>query len=1233
MEKKTPGERLRRRRKLLNHLTTDFRIHLLGPPEILLGGRIPKGRLLDRPLAVFVYLAVSGGMIGRSQLTKIFWPDQGEREASTALSRALYALETRGFGPLLEKSSGSLRFLPPRGLHSSFDIHLFTNEAPPGYCRYLHEPAQCPACAHHLRGRLALYRGPFLEGVEIPPDSAPFEGWIAERRLFYEGIAGRLREILSEAPQIEGFDAEERSPPPSRSRRKPLSSGEPREIVVLALVYSLDGSHSPEESLARIRSLRKTAEEIVLRHGGWVPPRSLAGFLGYFGFPAALEFAPRQAALAAREILESPPILAMISGKEGSPPLVLRMGILEGQTTADVRDGNPDLTGQISTAAIALAGTAPQGTIAVPPALFAALTPSFQMEEILTRPSPDGRGPIEIHVLGPKRAIPLSFRDADAGSLSPSSPFVGRKKEARLLEAAWRQIRMGGKMTVWITGEPGIGKSRFLSEFVSGVLAEKGETVVRELRCLPEDRESPWAPVLRLFRSLLEIGPDLSRADVILRTERYLKALGRTTREELSLFLHFLEGEGPWSKSLSRDSPGRIRQKIESLVSELVVKRSQQGPLILAIEDLQWVDFATTSLLMKSALTSPAPRLMLLFTARDLGHLSGRFPEPDLHIPLSSLSPRMTRELLSRVSSTPLPLVEQRTLVRRSGGNPFFLLELVREGAEASQDTRSALSSSAPLESFLSARVESLGEAARTLATAACLGMQFSRRVLSRIVGAAALRRHEPVLLKRGILRPSSGEPERLEFRHALIREHLMESLPPQTAATLHKKIARTLEAYLPDTPEGSPENIARHLAQAGENRAAAAFYRKASERALAIGAMQEAWSALSSALSLLPPGDSDRLPILVAMGPLAAVLYGYAHDSYRKIYREAQSLVSDGEITRATFPVWNGLRASIVGGEGPEAAREIALRIRTFADTQGTEEERLRARYAMGNLAYFAGRLEEAESHLRAALSLLPQIGDRAFGAPLGAYAEDAGVTALAYMGTVRLLRGYPGEARLWHGQASERALRIGQTNSLCHAKVMEIFGWVYSREKQAVRQAAEELGKLAGERGFFQWGALAEIFACWAREKQEDPSLCREVREKIARILPGILPVFFAVEAEAALFAGRPDAVREIVSQALPLESQTGASLVRADLFRLRGESSLQEDRKDPQAREDLRSAVEISRQDKNALFRLRAATALVRVSPSEVRLLEEAVAGIAEGESLPGLLEARALLLALR
>lgn len=1232
MDKKNPVARLKRRRKILNHLTTDFRIHLLGPPEILVGGRIPQGRLLDRPLAIFVYLAVSGGMIGRSHLTKIFWPDHGEREASTALSRALYTLEARGFGPLLEKSASSLRFLPPRGVSSSFDIGSFMNEAPPGYCRYLHEPDQCPECAQHLRGRIALYRGPFLEGVDIPPDSAPFEGWIAERRLFYEGVAGRLREILSDKSRHERPPAGDMTPHPSKFRRRALSTGEPREIVVLALIYTLDTRQPLEKGLAIAQTLRQTAEEIILRHGGWVPPHSLSGFLGYFGFPAALEFPARQAALAAREILECPAIASMrVPEKTGSRPLLLRMGILDGETTADIQGGIPDMTGQISTSAITLAGTTPDGTIAVPHSLFAALTPTFKMEEILTRPDPDGRAPIEIHLLGPKRTAPLSFSETDGLTSLPHSPFIGRKKEERLLDACWRRVKKGERKSVWITGEPGIGKSRFLSEFLSRVLAERGEAIVRELRCLPEDREIPWAPALRLFRSLLEISSDLSRADVILRSERYLKSLGRTTQEELSLFLHFLEGEGPWSKNLSRDSPGRIRQKIELLVSELVAKRSQNGPLILVIEDLHWIDFATVSLLLKSAHSSPAHRLMVLFTSRDPSHLSGSFPQPDLHIPLAPLSPRKTRELLSQVTFTPVLLSEQKRLVRRSGGNPFFLLELSREGEESSEK-RSTIFPSSNLESILSTRVESLGEAAHTLALAACLGMQFSRLLLTRIVGAAPLKRHEPVLLKRGILRPSSGDPERLEFRHALIREHLMGSLPQKSTAIMHRKIARTLETHFPETPEGSPENIARHLAIAGESRSAASFYRKASERALAIGALQEAWNSLSSALALLPQGDSDRLPVLVAMGPLAAVIYGYAHETYRKIYQEAKTLVSDREITRATLPVWNGLRASLVGGEGPDAAREIALRIRSFADTEGTEEERLRARYAMGNLAYFSGRLEEAESHLRAALSLLPQIGDKAFGAPLGPYAEDAGVTALAYMGTVRLLRGYPGEARLWQAQASERAIRIGQTNSLCHAKVMEMFRSLYSREKQAVRQAAEELERMARERGFLQWAAFAELFACWSRENQEDPSPCREAREKISRILPGILPVFLAVEAEAALFAGRPEVVREILALALPLEAATGTSLVRSDLLRLRGEATIMEDRRDPRGCEDLRRAVEISRKDKNALFLLRAATALVRISPEDVLLLEEAVAGIAEGETLPGILEAKALLLAL-
>ena len=65
MEEKKATERRKTRQKIIHRLTTDFRISLLGPPEILIGGRLAKGRLLDRPLALFVYLAASGGAVAR----------------------------------------------------------------------------------------------------------------------------------------------------------------------------------------------------------------------------------------------------------------------------------------------------------------------------------------------------------------------------------------------------------------------------------------------------------------------------------------------------------------------------------------------------------------------------------------------------------------------------------------------------------------------------------------------------------------------------------------------------------------------------------------------------------------------------------------------------------------------------------------------------------------------------------------------------------------------------------------------------------------------------------------------------------------------------------------------------------------------------------------------------------------------------------------------------------------
>ncbi len=1221
MEEKKANERRKTRRKIIHRLTADFRIRLLGPPEILMGGRMAKGRLLDRPLALFVYLAASGGAVARPHLTRIFWGGLTEKEASSALSRTLYELERRGLGPLLEKSPSVVRFLPPRGMHSFFDILDFTDDSPPPYCRHLHHPAECAGCAQKMAHRLSLVRGPFLEGVELPPDCPLFESWILERRLLYEEMAERLRPLLSAPPRR---DSPRRDIPEARHLPRALPSGERRKMVVLAILPTYHPALSPQERLLLSQRLREGSEEILRRHGGWVPPRSTAGIQGYFGFPGALEFAPRLAANSAREILDSRRAF-LLPAEHGTkaPALTLRLGIWEGISMSDIAGGVPDITGELTTAAIALAQAAPEGSIAVAPALFPHLTSTFLVKERISRPSPDGASSLELHILGPRRPTPLAPSIGEGLSLSSPPPLIGRSKELRLISSLWRKVERGGKKMIVVTGEAGIGKSRLLAEFLEKIQSEDPGTIIRRLACHPEDREIPWAPVRWLFRGILGLGANLSPADTVLRTESYLASLGKSSPEETALFLQFIEGEGPWSDRLTDHTPAIIRQKIEKLVEELVFTRSQQTPLVLLFEDIQWADSATLSLLKASVMATEASRILVLLSSRDDQIPSRHRLSPDGTIPLAPLSPRKGRELLGHVlpPEASFSHSQQMRLVQRSGGNPFYLLELVRASALGEEG--------GALGATLDTQIDALGEASHTLGMAACLGLRFSRNILVRIVGPARFRRHELPLFRRGLLTSSPEDPHILEFRHALIRDHILERLTPEILRPMHRKIARTLSALFEGSPEASPEIVARHYASAGDPGQAIPLYRLAAERALALGATSEGWNSLEKALSLLPPGDPARLPILVAMGPVAAILFGYAHEHYLRVYQEARTLLQESGITRSNLPVWNGLRATLIGREGPHAARETARDIRVFSEAEGSDEERLRARYAQGNIAYYGGQMEECEGYLREAVALLPLVGERSPGASLGPYAEDPGVTALSYLGAVRLLRGYAGEARLWQEQANGRALRIGQVNSLCHAKTMEIFGLLFSRQRELTRQAAEDLERIARERGYPQWLAFARLFGAWARGGREDLAASGSSRELLEKILPGLAPLFLSIEAETLLFAGRTEAAAEKASLAFVLSEKTGTALVTGRVLQLRGEARLRESPGDPEAKTDFVRALNASRGGQNALFALQAAIALQRHFPEEPEQLRQALSAVTDGESLPAVLEARALL----
>jgi DNA-binding CsgD family transcriptional regulator len=401
-----------------------------------------------------------------------------------------------------------------------------------------------------------------------------------------------------------------------------------------------------------------------------------------------------------------------------------------------------------------------------------------------------------------------------------------------LMERASRGI--GG--VAFIEGEPGIGKTRLLQEFV-------GQTGMRGFEVLGGSAEEPWSE--RAFAPLFDaLGLDTSSADQARR--QVAQIVSTTSEQEIG------------------ETGARFRV-IDAMV-ELVESWSRRRPILLAIEDLHWADPST--LLALEAMTRRLRdlRFVLVSTLRPLPTsnslhrlVDGGVARGALQIELRPLNDDAVAELVTQAAGAPPGPGLVRT-VAGAGGNPLFVLELVRalvqEGAISDVDGRAEASEVPVPRSLRLVILRELsplsGDVVELLRLAAVLGSPFSMQDLCSVLDrkASDLLTVLSAAMSAKILAEAG---DRLAFRHELVREALYLDLPAATRTALHRQVAEALDAA------GAPAAVvARHLVLGGDRADASDFeslVRAAREAALV---PEVAMGFYERALAIAPAVGAD---------------------------------------------------------------------------------------------------------------------------------------------------------------------------------------------------------------------------------------------------------------------------------------------------------------------------------------------------------------------------------------
>ncbi len=461
-----------------------------------------------------------------------------------------------------------------------------------------------------------------------------------------------------------------------------------------------------------------------------------------------------------------------------------------------------------------LVTAAPAGTVLIDDGTAALLTGRHEIE----------RRAVGTVLIGETDAIGRQVRGV-------VTPFVGRGRELRLLRGAWDScVEDGQPAVVLVVGAPGTGKSRLIAELV-GQLERDGAVVWRGYGDSLAT-SAPFGPVAQILRralGLLDSRTAPMRHEAIEHRVRQVVVGEAVTRISAAV----AELLDPTAADGIVDPVARGDQ-IRRAVEDWIAGEAGRAPLALILDDAHWLDPGTVAL-VDGVLRNVTGPVFILAGARPEIHerFARLWSDRGLtKVELSALSPQAAGQLAKAVLGDRATTRAVSTLAEKSGGNPFFLEELVRVrgDTDSGEWPETVL---ATVEARL-ARID--GDARRMLRAASVIGPVFWPGAVTHLVGgppfAAAVASRLESLVEREFIVPTeasrfAGERQ-FAFRHGLIRDAAYGTLPDDD-----RRLAHRLAADWLDRAGEAPVVVAQHLERAGEPATAVPYFVRAIEAAL----------------------------------------------------------------------------------------------------------------------------------------------------------------------------------------------------------------------------------------------------------------------------------------------------------------------------------------------------------------------------------------------------------------
>lgn len=573
--------------------------------------------------------------------------------------------------------------------------------------------------------------------------------------------------------------------------------------------------------------------------------------------------------------------------------------------------------------------------------------------------------------------------------------FVGREKELGLIKDSLEKVKKGHGQIIGIVGEAGLGKSRLVHEFKT---AFRDDAVTYlEGNCISYGKSFSYLPIIEILKNSFEIDDrdddDLIKTKVEIATNR----IDGKLRDAIPLILDLLSVKTD-SDILKNLDAGQKRQAIFDTLKAIILRISQTKPVVIAIEDLHWIDKTSEEFLNSIARGMGNERIMLLFTCRP-GCVHSFIDKPYYtQIALSSLSTGDCRFLVESIlSGGDISEELMGLIIKKAGGNALFVEEVTRslvdngtivesDGGYTIDKEASQIDVPSSVQDIIMARIDRLEESRKSkLQVCSVIGREFSFELLQKIsaINENELRERLMTLTNSDLIYERGVYPDvDYLFKHALTLEVAYNTLLLQKRKELHEKVGSAIEEMYPSRLEEFYGVLAHHFSKS-DNRGKAVYYLTlVGKRAKDVLSTDEALTNFNEALKLLgqmEKTDTNKGKRIDILFEIENIYDNMAkRDDQKKILEEIITLSKDiNDKTRVSDGyIKQGELLSVMGEY--QKAKEICQSALTLKRETGDKIGEGKALRGMGFINWRSADYNDALKYHKEALMVHRELGSR---------------------------------------------------------------------------------------------------------------------------------------------------------------------------------------------------------------------------------------------------------------